>query len=329
MSRTNIEWTHIPGTIGEVWNIVTSCDKVSEGCKHCYAEVMHNRLMKMQPKKYNVPFLGTAITHHDLLELPLSWKKPRTVFVNSMSDLFHKDVPFEFIRKALEVMYKCRHLHTFIILTKRIERVVEFEKWMVENINALWFGFDKNVWIVATVENQARADERIPLLLQVTARVRGLSCEPLLGPIDLKLFEGDILSHKINSLSKGHGTTKGIHWVICGGESGHKARPMHPDWARSLRDQCAAADIPFFFKQWGEWKPDIECKTAEDYDSSFSKAKEVQLIDADGKHDNKIFLQEQWPVRWRMLKTGKKLSGHLLDSKQHHAFPNHVKELIA
>lgn len=243
---SKIEWTD------KTWNPVTGCNKVSQGCKNCYAEVMHRRLMVLKPSKYTKPFLHGAEEHYDELDRPKRWRKPCRVFVNSMSDLFHPDVSFEFITDVFHTMQKTPQ-HTYQILTKRPERMLEFMTEYVPNPYGSPYDPLPNVWLGVSCEDQAAADERIPLLLQVPATVRFLSCEPLLGPIDIGYFKGPILEHKIESLRIGHGPTPGIHWVIAGGESGHGARPMSSDWVLSLRDQCIFAGVPFFFKQWGEW----------------------------------------------------------------------------
>jgi protein gp37 len=232
--RTGIEWTDA------TWNPVTGCTKVSQGCKHCYAERIFAR-----------PYPGRAFTdvrcHEDRLDVPLRWKRPRRIFVNSMSDLFHEDVPDAFLARVWDVMVRCPQ-HSFQVLTKRPER-------MARALGPSGIGFyacdgpvprpQPNIWLGVSVEDQATADERVPLLLRTPAAVRFLSCEPLLGPIDLTGLKA----------TPGNGFVNRLHWVIVGGESGPKARPMHPQWARTIRDQCVKAGIPFLFKQWGEWAP--------------------------------------------------------------------------
>jgi len=210
---SSIEWTEA------TWNPVTGCTKISEGCRNCYALRMAHRLKAMGNPRYNNGFKVTL--HHDLIDLPLSWKKPRVIFVNSMSDLFHKDVPFDFIQKVFETMEKASW-HTFQILTKRSERLMEL---------APYLPWPENVWQGVSVENE-EVTFRIDHLRKVPAKIRFLSCEPLIGPLDNLNLEG-------------------IHWVIVGGESGPKARPMDPDWVRSIRDQCITNNVAFFFKQWG------------------------------------------------------------------------------
>jgi len=241
--KTGIEWTEA------TWNPVTGCSKVSQGCKHCYAEREWPRLSAPRPKP-NI-YTGRAFTdvmcHPEKLGIPLRWTKPRMIFVNSMSDLFHESVPDEFILHVFHIMAAGRH--TFQVLTKRPERMMQF----LNNYQHLRSRPLPNVWLGVSVEDQATADERIPLLLQTPAAVRWISAEPLLGPIN---FDSD-LRDGLHALGCGDKDCscgdRGIDWLVVGGESGPQARPMHPDWVRSLRDQCQSAGVPFFFKQWGEW----------------------------------------------------------------------------
>ena len=213
MATSSIEWTEL------TWNPTTGCDKISAGCKFCYAEIMSRRLKAMGVEKYAD---GFAIRQHEsALAIPFQWKKPAMVFVNSMSDLFHKDVPLEFIQKVFAVMNQCPHL-IFQVLTKRSERLAEVCGELT---------WTQNIWMGVSVEDE-RVTHRIDDLRQVPAAVRFLSCEPLIGPLSkLKL--------------------RGIDWVIVGGESGAKPRPMDPKWVLEIRDQCAKHDVAFFFKQWG------------------------------------------------------------------------------
>ena len=212
-SPSRIEWTEV------TWNPVTGCTKVSQGCKHCYAERLSKRLRAMGNPRYKE---GFAITlHDDLVTAPTRWRQPKLVFVNSMSDLFHGHVPLSFIQRVFDTMSECPH-HTFQILTKRAARLAEVAKSLP---------WPRNVWIGVSVES-SRVLGRIGHLQTVPAAVRFLSCEPLIGPLDpLPL--------------------KRIGWVIVGGESGPKARPVHGAWVRSIRRQCRKAKVPFFFKQWG------------------------------------------------------------------------------
>jgi protein gp37 len=213
MATSRIEWTE------STWNPLTGCTKISPGCKNCYAERMAKRLQAMGLEKYQNGFRLTL--HPDVLQEPLNWTKPQYIFVNSMSDLFHKDVPIDFILQIFDVMRRA-HWHQFQILTKRAERLLE--------LNAL-IDWPENVWMGVSVEN-ADYSYRIDYLRQTNAAVKFLSLEPLLGPL-----QGLDL--------------RGIHWVIAGGESGPHARPLQADWVRSIRDQCQRQRVPFFFKQWG------------------------------------------------------------------------------
>ena len=211
-TNTTIEWTD------KTWNPTTGCNKVSPGCKFCYAEAITKRFHNNFPDGFKFSL------HPERLNEPLKWRKPSRVFVNSMSDLFHEDMPFDFLSQVFEVMRKADQ-HVFQILTKRHERLVEL---------APLLPWPDNVWMGVSVENQKYA-HRVDHLRQVPAKVRFLSCEPLLGLLELDLT--------------------GIHWVITGGESGPKHRPIKEEWVRSIRDQCKAADVAFFHKQWGGARP--------------------------------------------------------------------------
>lgn len=216
---STIEWTEM------TWNPVTGCRKVSQGCKHCYAERMARRLHAMGSCRYVNNFDPTL--HWDLIEVPLRWKRPRIIFVNSMSDLFQEDVPFEFIERVFATMARCPQ-HTFQILTKRSARLRDL---------ASSLRWPANVWMGVSVEN-ARVIGRVDHLRAVPAAVRFLSCEPLIGPLPSLPLSG-------------------IHWVIVGGESGPKARPMEELWVQEIRRQCRAACVAFFFKQWGGKRKDL------------------------------------------------------------------------
>jgi protein gp37 len=218
-TRSKIEWTEM------TWNPVTGCSKVSAGCKNCYAEKLAKRLKAMGIERYKNGFKVTL--QPDLLDVPFHWREPRTVFVNSMSDLFHEKVPLSYIKKVFDTMAKCPE-HTFQILTKRSQRLSEVSPELP---------WPSNIWMGVSVENK-QVLERIVDLKTVPAAVRFLSCEPLIGPLeDLPL--------------------EGIHWVIVGGESGPGARPMKREWVLSIHRQCRAAGVPFFFKQWGGVRKDL------------------------------------------------------------------------
>ena len=218
-TRSNIEWTEM------TWNPVTGCTKISQGCKRCYAERMAKRLTAMGSERYRNGFKVTL--HPDLLDVPRRWRQPRVVFVNSMSDLFHEDIPLEYIQRVFATMRECPQ-HTFQVLTKRSERLAGM---------AAQISWPRNVWMGVSVED-ARVLSRIHDLRTVPAAVRFLSLEPLIGPLDELALEG-------------------IHWVIVGGESGPRARPMRREWVDSIHRQCRGARVPFFFKQWGGVRKDL------------------------------------------------------------------------
>lgn len=210
---SHIEWTEV------TWNPVTGCSKVSEGCKNCYALTMANRLKAMGNKRYTNGFDVTL--HHDLIEAPLSWKKPKKIFVNSMSDMFHEDIPLDFIKQVFQVMNEA-HWHTFQVLTKRSSRLLEISSEL---------NWTSNIWQGVSVEN-GRVLNRIDDLRATPAKVKFLSCEPLLGALPMLNLQG-------------------IHWVIVGGESGARARPMKEEWVHEIKNQCQQQEVAFFFKQWG------------------------------------------------------------------------------
>jgi len=291
--NTSIEWTDA------TWSPVTGCTKVSTGCKHCYAERLFPRVYGKDTVLYHPNTMNPGTRprkftdvklHPERLEQPLHWKKPRMIFVNSMSDLFHEDVPFEFIDKIFAVMALTKR-HTFQILTKRPERMLEYltinDLWahkVLPEIDKLHSAYGspveyiwplRNVWLGISCENQATADERIPVLLQVPAAVRFLSCEPLLDEINLSRYLGKSmycdrhgfvsyikwttmktcgLCMEEMSCAAGSATSlrrelSHLDWIIIGGESGPNYRPMNLDWAYSIGNQCQEADVPFFFKQ--------------------------------------------------------------------------------
>lgn len=362
MSRqaTKITWTNA------TWNPVTGCSKVSAGCANCYAEREWARL-SANPKLPG--YFGRKFTdvmcHENRLDQPIRWTRPRMIFVNSMSDLFHEDVPFEFIDKVFAVMAATPH-HTFQILTKRPERMKEYidsvtkisdmpldchhffgkdiKLWkrgeLIANLiheidgktasfkNTTWESPEvspdlsvwplPNVWLGVTAENQDAADERIPILLDTQAAFRFVSIEPMVGPVNLDMMitqsTGDRFRVVVSSLMgrKTLWDTKNlleeedinkIDWVICGGESGPKARPVDPEWIRSLRDQCRFTDTAFFFKQWGEF------------------IDESQMTDRSVQMSGKTFsmLSNGAPTLWRC---GKKVAGNMIDSEIIEQFPN-------
>jgi protein gp37 len=334
---SKIEWTD------ETWNPVTGCSKVSQGCKNCYAERLWPKVAGAEAKRTGEPprpFTQIA-EHYDRLETPLRWRRPRRVFVNSMSDLFHEDISDEFIADVFAYMAYARQ-HTFQVLTKRPHRMAallgraDFSE-MYDTSGALAHDaaceilgqrgeFDPNarskddiramddtlprpnVWLGVSVEDQATADERIPLLLQTPAAVRFVSYEPALGPVDFSEFLQD------DPLTPDKIAWCGLDWIIAGGESGPGARPAHPDWFRSVRDQCAAAGVPFFFKQWGEHGPCwLDAKDGTPW-----------RIYPDGRRmwglAESMKPPETWPTLL-MQRLGKKAAGRLLDGREHSEYP--------
>ena len=214
MAQSSIEWTEM------TWNPATGCTKISAGCKFCYAEVMTRRLQAMGIEKYKDGFKKVKV-HEESLNIPYSWKGSKVVFVNSMSDLFHPEVPFEFIQKVFDVMNDTPQ-HTYQVLTKRAERLYELH----HNLN-----WTKNIWMGVSVEDE-RVTDRIDFLRETNAKTKFLSCEPLIGPL-----------RNMNLTN--------IDWVIVGGESGRKARPMSEQWVWDIKMQCQEQEVAFFFKQWG------------------------------------------------------------------------------
>ena len=408
MADTKIQWAT------KVWNPVTGCTKVSEGCRNCYAERMANRLRGRCGYPADDPFQVTL--HPEKLNEPLKWRKPSRIFVCSMGDLFHPDIPDEYISKVWDAMWAAQQ-HIFLILTKRPERMLAFirenayakhfgwednervpfkpgdlihidDLWMRDmcgwtasgkcdcnggyicdypadehsgqcehgnrfclsrecpiacdnppkevlkendlegqyeidkegySIDCEWMqlhtrpkdAYADNVWLGVTAENQEMADLRIPILLQIPAAVRFVSVEPLLGPVDLRHIQTSEV--EIDSLTGDHGVVRPLagrsdnklSWVIVGGESGPNARPMHPDWVRSLREQCQAAGVPYFFKQWGEW------------------VHESQAPDILANYNPEFFFDRVSSKGF--ARVGKKIARDLLDGKQYHEFPEATK----
>ena len=292
MGKSKIEWTEA------TWNPLSGCTKISDGCKNCYAEKMANRLKAMGAKGYENGFAVTL--HPDRLDEPLKRKKPTMYFVCSMGDLFHEDVPSEFIRKVWIIMIEARQ-HTFQVLTKRPDRMAEFLKTHapVRAMTGETYGKDflpKNIWIGVTAENQEQADKRIPILLDTPAAVRFVSIEPMLGEINLQK-----LHRKMVNGAPAYPCNEpylfDLDWVIVGGETGTNARPMHPDWVRSIQKQCEESKVPFFFKQWGEYKTLPQGKSVTGYKSHF------------------------WQDGRQAVRVGKKQAGHLLDGVEYREMP--------
>jgi protein gp37 len=259
-----IEWTDV------TWNPVRGCSRVSEGCRHCYAERQAARFLVTEETSTgrvpgevdrfeSGPFAGFVERRSagprwtgkvqligSKLADPLRWRRPRKIFVNSMSDLFHEALPDKDIAQVFRVMDLSRR-HTFQVLTKRAKRMAQVMPQIVDR-----YGVLPNVWLGVSIEDQATADERIPHLLSTPAAIRFVSYEPALGPVDLWSARYSMPDGSLGSAFK---WGDGVRWVIAGGESGPGARPVNPDWFRAVRDQCRAAGVAFFFKQWGEWLP--------------------------------------------------------------------------
>jgi protein gp37 len=336
--KTQIEWTDA------TWNPIRGCSRVSDGCRHCYAEGQAARIILMDRGKgvaegngaydgllaKGGQWNGKIKVVPEVMDQPLRWKKPRAIFVNSMSDLFHENVPTDVIDHVFAIMAIAPQ-HTFQILTKRPERMLEYmkgleaaaEAWAPVTQNGVFTaanvlnirymsrqigatGFPQvawplpNVWIGVSVENQDTARERIPQLLETPAAVRWLSMEPLLGPVDISEWLG-----------------AGIGWVVAGGESGPLARPMHPQWPRDIRDQCQAAGVPFLMKQWGEWVNPADGPTEGVNYASVQRKAHVNIdgtafdaLDTKAK-DNAV----------DMYRLGKRQTGRLIDGVMHDAYP--------
>jgi protein gp37 len=341
-----IEWTDA------TWNPVTGCTKVSPGCDHCYAETFAERWRGTAGHHFANGFDVTL--RPELLGQPLRWQRARRVFVNSMSDLFHDAVPEEFIAEVFAVM-AAAHWHTFQLLTKRHGRMRNLlnspdfrELVQLESATLAHEGVDimtnnpweswplPNVWIGCSVEDQRWADIRIPALLDTPAARRFLSCEPLLGPVELTRWLKRPQIPACDRCDPGgpvdadsghlwgrcrcdcHPHQPGLDWVIAGGESGHQARPMHPDWARSLRDQCQAAGVPFFFKQFGAWAPESALLHRDSAPAAF--------LDADGCFRPLVNGKPATPPMARgnaitVRRVGKKAAGRLLDGRTWDEYP--------
>lgn len=344
--KTKIEWTDA------TWNPVRGCSLVSDGCRNCYAMHVASRfngvglpyegltVKTSQGPKWN----GNIKLVPEALHIPGRWNKPRKIFVNSMSDLFHEGVPEDYIDVVFAVMAQ-NPRHIFQVLTKRPERMLDYmqDRMRLEKIYTQWYGTSSqpreaeawplpNVWIGVSIENQGTADERIPVLLQTPAAVRWLSMEPLLGPVDITRH----LLVCCGNLLPGHPgdgwmqppdppqccqqPDSGIDWVIVGGESGPKARLMHPDWARNLRDQCAAAGVPFLFKQHGEFAP-VEVSVGE-FANPVRASREGERIAGPNGELTATPHAEQLTV---MRRVGKKAAGRLLDGREWNEYPEVCK----
>ncbi|MFN2636840.1 MAG: DUF5131 family protein [Gemmatimonadaceae bacterium] len=350
MADTTIEWTDT------TWNPTTGCDRVSPGCDNCYALTLAKRLKAMGSAKYqrdgdpktSGPGFGVS-SHADVLDEPLTWRKPRKVFVNSMSDLFHNEIPDRFIGEVFSVMGATPR-HTYQILTKRHARMRSLlQRWTdhltigchcpsdeggcsapVDVLHGVWPL--PNVWLGVSVENQEWANIRIPALLQTRAAIRFISAEPLLGPVSLSRWTLDWDQDEQAYLCQMHGmpdctqdlACRGLDWVIAGGESGPGARPMHPDWARSLRDQCEDAGVAYHFKQFGAWAPWFSHGEGEEGPGD-------TFVNLDGTTGHAWFNEDLgYPTNYSgawgedshlVSRVGKKRAGRELDGLTHDEFP--------
>ena len=358
--QTKIEWTDA------TWNPITGCSIVSSGCTNCYAmnlagtRLRNHESRKGLTKQVNGKHVWTGeVRFNDgWLDQPLRWSKPRMIFVCAHGDLFAEGVPDEWLDQIFAVMALCPQ-HTFQVLTKRPERMRDYLAAIVDSFHASPEGMDQrfgeicvdltaspcaagkfeevnwplpNVWLGVSVEDQRRADERIPILLDTPAAIRWISAEPLLGPVDLKglrkfnpkglpwidglrglVTRGDYLARSPNECSFNTrvtipGELPGLDWVVAGGESGPYANPMHPDWARGLRDQCAAAGVPFLFKQWGEFGP------------AFGPDLRPTGLPWSGQAQRAV-AHGTATVEQATRRLGKRRAGRLLDGVEHNAFP--------
>ena len=260
MSDTKIEWAE------KSWNPITGCSAISEGCTHCWARRMAKRLAGRYGYPKDDPFRVTF--HFEKLDEPRKWRKPRRIFICSMGDLFHDDVQIYMLLQIFSIMQDLKE-HTFLALTKRPENMLKWIKTC---------SCPNNLWLGVSVETQKRADERIPILLQIPAKVRFVSIEPMLGPVDL-----------FNTIQSFRQRWTDLSWVILGGETGPGARPMQPDWARSVRDQCQEAGVPFFFKTWGDLRFTKPTDISGWVDASYDPYDKRGGRELDGR------LWEEWP----------------------------------
>lgn len=352
MGDTKIEWTDY------TWNPVTGCSKVSQGCKHCYAERLWPKVSAAEAQREGHdtrrPFTDVRC-HPERLDQPIRMARPRLIFVNSMSDLFHEQVRPEFIAEVFAHMAYARQ-HRFQVLTKRAERMQDlltdsaFHELFDDACSVAWTEaeevlgrrglFDpnarrkddirafepklplENVWLGVSAEDQPTADDRVPLLRATPAALRWISAEPLLGPVNvgkwLELGRWDATGREL--------PTRGLDWVVSGGESGPDARASHPDWHRSLRDQCAAAGVPFLFKQWGEWAPCADEHTGALHAGWCSPVAYTNLASRQASYAAPGGLSKG-PTTLReegfafVHRIGKKAAGRELDGRTHNGYP--------
>jgi len=327
MQKTKINWAD------SVWNPITGCSPISAGCERCYARRMATRLHGRFGYPDKNPFRVTL--HPDKLLQPLSTRKPRRIFISSMSDWMHPDVPDDYRDKMLAVM-ALTPWHTYYTLTKRVDNLLRYfdtstdnreedvSRQMIQVSGGKSAGLVEfplpNVILGVTAENQAAADERIPLLLQTPAAVRFVSIEPMLGPVNLvQSFRKIYTGGGVQSILHGYTRMPTLDWVIVGGETGPGARPMHPDWVRRIRNDCAVAGVPFFFKGWGDWFPIYG--TGRLRGDEEDERTPFVWVRPDGTMGDPVRLTNP-----AMLHVGTKAAGRVLDGKTHDARPNRRKE---
>lgn len=358
---TDATWNPLRAKNPDTGKLGHHCVKISPACTHCYAAGMNKRLGTGLDYSSSSP--AEVYLDEEALVKPLAWKRPRKIFVCSMTDLFADFYTREWIARVIGVAAYCRR-HTFQFLTKRAERMYEVMTSLTldECLNAAGLAPyfhpawpPENMQFGVTAENQQYADERIPWLLKTPAAVRFVSCEPLLGPIDATEwlysdYDRAAMDEQLLTPLDGFTYSK-IGWVIVGGESGQQARPMHPDWALSLRDQCEDPGVPIFFKQWGEWKPISEMEDAEwqPYYVSHRKAKPherqdeidelygrrctipTEVIRYDGEHGNlpQMFQSIDGHLGYQIFRVGKKAAGRNLDGRTWDEFPQPLERIEA
>lgn len=321
-TNSKIEWTDA------TWNPATGCTPVSPGCRHCYAKSLSKRFPQIHGGGGQI--FEKIVLHPERLEQPRTWKKPRRIFVCSMGDLFHADVPFEFIHDVFDITQKA-YWHEYLFLTKRPENMLNFIKTCCIHQGGEtvqdgrchhWMRWPlPNVWIGVTAESQQQADERIQVLLEIPAAVRFVSVEPMIGPVDLSGYFGTAINGGAE-VAHEYTYNAGIKWVICGGENGPGARPMHPDWAYVLRDQCQGARVPFFFKGFGAWTPISTDRYEADGHLRFrGKKYPIRRIDSEGRDITNLDGLHNNETDSLVINVGKKQAGRMLDGTEFNQFP--------
>lgn len=347
--KTKIEWSDA------TWNVITGCSPVSPGCANCYAAQLAGTRLKHHPSRKGLTkevngrpvWTGEVRFNEEWLTLPLRWKKPRRIFVCAHGDIFHSNVPDGWLDKIFAVMVLASQ-HTFQVLTKRPDRMRSYIKSITQGRRDALIAravFDvtgsvhaafsvglllrrqviDNVWLGVTAENQEQANKRIPLLLQTPAAKRFVSIEPILSEVNLRRLHPENFAYDLDSLDQENNQDTyyeqvALDWVICGGESGPNARPMHPDWVRSLRDQCQEAGTPFFFKQWGEWIPYPQMQEQDKRDAEMSAP--GYLMGVKGGTPTKLDIDCFWREGiCEFFRVGKKAAGRLLDGREYQEMP--------